>query len=140
MMALYASAFGSYAPNIYPLFSSNVLNYHFYLSLVIIISTIINYLSVKAVTNIEKWAVIFKLLILLFFIIIGIYGLTSSTFIDQLTITNWPSSLSIIAGEMLIFVAYEGFELIANITPDMESKILERLLFILQGSLLFYTF
>lgn len=122
MMALYASAFGSYAPNIFPIFNSTTLNYHFFLSLVIVISTIINYLSVAWVTNIEKWAVIFKLVILLFFVAIGIYGLTRSTYLSQLTTSNWPSTISIVAGGMLIFVAYEGFELIANITPDMEKK------------------
>lgn len=122
MLALYASAFGSYAPNLFKIFSSQAVNYHFYLSLVIIISTVLNYLSVKAVAEIEKWAVLFKLVILLLFIAIGIYGLTSSNYVFQLGTSNWPNSVAIIAGGMLIFVAYEGFELIANITPDIDKK------------------
>ncbi|HPJ23487.1 MAG TPA: APC family permease [Bacillota bacterium] len=122
MLALYASAFGSYAPNIIPLFSSLKINYHFYLSLVIVISTLVNYLSVAVVTQVEKWAVVFKLVILILFIIIGIYGLFSSSYANQLSLSNWPSTISIISGGMLIFVAYEGFELIANVTPDMENK------------------
>lgn len=122
MLALYASAFGSYAPNIFPLFSSQSTNYHFFLSLVIVISTVINYLSVVIVTQVEKWAVVFKLVILLLFILIGIYGLFSSQFVSQLSTSTWPSTISIIAGGMLIFVAYEGFELIANVTPDMADK------------------
>lgn len=133
MMALYASAFGSYAPVIMPLFQSQTANYHFFLSLVIVISTVINYLSVKAVTGIEKWAVLFKLVILLFFIGIGLYGLSNSQYIDQLGTSNWPTMISIVSGGMLIFVAYEGFELIANITPDMEEKDIKKSFLISTG-------
>ncbi|MBN2540568.1 MAG: amino acid permease [Bacilli bacterium] len=122
MLALYASAFGSYAPNLIPIFTNPTINYHFFLSLVIVIATVVNYLSVSVVTNIEKWAVVFKMVILLFFIVIGIYGLFGSTYLSQLGTSSWPNTISIVAGGMLIFVAYEGFELIANVTPDMEKQ------------------
>lgn len=120
MLALYASAFGSYAPKLLPIFSSDTVNYHFYVSLVIVISAAVNYLSVKMVTEVEKWAVIMKLGILSLFVIVGIYGLTKSSLISQLGTINWPGPVSIIAGGMLVFVAYEGFELIANVSPDMD--------------------
>ncbi|MGD9909675.1 MAG: APC family permease [Candidatus Izemoplasmatales bacterium] len=122
MLALYASAFGSYAPTLFPLFSSASLNYHLFLSFVIILSTAVNYLSVKMVTGIEKWAVVFKMIILIFFILIGIYGMSSSPNLSQLSVSGYPTAFSMIAGGMLIFVAYEGFELIANVTPDMAKE------------------
>jgi len=121
MLGLYASAFGSYAPNLIPIFSSTSMNYHVFVTLVIVISTVVNYLSVSVVTNVEKWAVLFKLFILAIFIVVGVYGLYGSANVSQLSLSNYPSMIQIVAGGMLIFVAYEGFELIANVTPDMKS-------------------
>lgn len=122
MIALYASAFGSYAPNLIPITSNQTINYHIFVSLIILIAVGINYLSVKVVTEVEKWAVILKLVILLIFVGVGIYGLTQSSYVSQLGTSNWPNPISIIAGGMLIFVAYEGFELISSVTPDMDKK------------------
>ncbi len=123
MLALYASAFGSYAPNLLPLFRNQNIDYHIYASAIIMIAISVNYLSVKMVSEVEKWAVIFKVVILTLFVAVGVYGLFSSSFVTQLTLASWPSSsLSIIAGGMLIFVAYEGFELISSVTPDIDKQ------------------
>lgn len=121
MLGLYASAFGSYAPNLIPVFSSTTANYHLFVTFVIVISMVVNYLSVAIVTNVEKWAVLFKVFILAIFIVVGIYGLFGSSDVVQLSLSSYPSFIQIVAGGMLIFVAYEGFELIANVTPDMKS-------------------
>lgn len=120
MLSLYASAFGSYAPNLWEITASKTLDFHIYASSIIIIATFINYYSAKAVSKIESIAVIIKLVILLFFIIIGMYGLTTSDYVNQLAPSNWESPFSLLAGGMVIFVAYEGFELIANAAPDIE--------------------
>lgn len=37
----------------------------------------------------------------------------------QLSISNWENPIKLFAGGMVIFVAYEGFELIANAAPDI---------------------
>lgn len=121
MLSLYSSAFGSYAPNLYDLTGDKTLDFHIYTSFVILLATVINYYSVKVVGIIESYAVIIKLVILLGFILIGAYGLFSSDSIDQLSPTNWESPISLITGGMVIFVAYEGFELIANAAPDIEN-------------------
>lgn len=121
MLALYASAFGSYAPNLLKLVDGGKIDQHIYKSLIIIIATGINYLSVKIVSVIEKWAVIFKMIILIAFIGVGFYGMTQSSYLNQLNTNTWPSMVSIISGGMIIFVAYEGFELIANIASDIEN-------------------
>lgn len=121
MLSLYASAFGSYAPNLWKITTNESLNFHIYASSIIIIATIINYYSAEVVSKIESIAVVIKLIILLFFILVGIYGLTTSDCISQLAPSNWESPLSLLAGGMVIFVAYEGFELIANAVPDIKN-------------------
>tara|TARA_R110000868_G_scaffold38956_7_gene136117 strand:+ start:2018 stop:3304 length:1287 start_codon:yes stop_codon:yes gene_type:complete len=120
MLSLYASAFGSYAPNLLELFGSEIDN-HLYSSAIIILATIINYYSIKVVGKIESYAVFIKLIILLAFVIIGIYGLFDNPNLSQLTISNWESPIQLLTGGMVIFVAYEGFELIANSAPDIEN-------------------
>ncbi len=119
MLALYASAFGSYAPNLFALTESRTLDFHIYSSAIIALAALINYYSIKVVGEIEAYAVTIKLVILLLFIIIGIYGLFGNTNLTQLSIQNWESPIQLIAGGMVIFVAYEGFELIANAAPDI---------------------
>lgn len=119
MLSLYASAFGSYAPNLFEITGDRSLDSHIYLSGIIILATAINYYSIAVVSKIESYAVIIKLSILFIFIIIGAYGLTVSPNINQLAISNWEAPLQLLAAGMVIFVAYEGFELIANSAPDI---------------------
>lgn len=119
MLSLYASAFGSYAPNLFRLSSDKAIDYHIYLSAIIIFATAINYYSIKVVGKIESYAVIIKLLILLSFICIGAYGLFGNDNLEQLSIADWQSPLKLLTAGMVIFVAYEGFELIANAAPDI---------------------
>ncbi|WOI21779.1 APC family permease [Nonlabens ulvanivorans] len=120
MLALYASAFGSYAPNLITITGDTTIDTHICISAVVIIATIINYASAKLVSAIESYAVIIKLIILLGFIAVGIYGMNSSANLEQLDPSNWEGTFQIITGGMVIFVAYEGFELIANAVSDLK--------------------
>lgn len=119
MLSLYASAFGSYAPNLYDITSDKSLDFHIYATAIIVFATLINYYSIKIVGMIESYAVFIKLLILILFVILGLYGLFGNPNISQLSISNWESPLHLITAGMVIFVAYEGFELIANAAPDI---------------------
>jgi amino acid transporter len=119
MLSLYASAFGSYAPNLWEITQNKTINFHIYASAIIIIATAINYYSIAVVGKIESYAVIIKLIILIGFIAIGAYGLIGNPNIAQLSISNWENPIQLFAGGMVIFVAYEGFELIANAAPDI---------------------
>ncbi len=121
MLSLYASAFGSYAPNLVSITGSKAMDTHIFVSGVVLLATLINYYSLKVVGEIESLAVFVKLFILLAFTGIGIYGLFSSANIDQLNPANWESPLQLLTGGMVIFVAYEGFELIANVVPDLKN-------------------
>lgn len=120
MLGLYASAFGSYAPNLFVLFSKEI-DFHIYASAVIILATVINYYSIEVVGKIESIAVFVKLIILIAFIGVSVYGLTQANQLSQLSPADWESPLTILSGGMVIFVAYEGFELIANSAPDVEN-------------------
>lgn len=121
MLSLYASAFGSYAPNLVEITHDKSIDFHIYASAVIIIATGINYYSIKVVGKIESYAVIIKLIILIGFIFIGIYGLIGNPNLSQLAVSNWETPIKLFAGGMVIFVAYEGFELIANAAPDISN-------------------
>lgn len=110
-------------PQIYyksPIVDFNLIH-HIYANAIIILATAINYYSIKVVGKIESYAVVIKLIILIGFITIGAYGLKDTNNLVQLTISNWETPIHILAGGMVIFVAYEGFELIANAAPDIDN-------------------
>lgn len=119
MLALYAAAFGSYAPNLYHITDSVTLDAHIYSSAIIILASLINYFSITLVGKIESIAVIIKLVILLAFVGVGAYGLGNSNHLNQLNFDAWESPINLVTAGMMIFVAYEGFELIANTAPDI---------------------
>ncbi|AZQ61460.1 APC family permease [Flammeovirga pectinis] len=120
MLSLYSSAFGAYASSLFQITGNVVIDQHIFLSGIIIISTFINYYSIKVVGEVEAFAVIIKLVILLAFVAAGFWGITDNPNFQQLNPENWESPLQLIAGGMVIFVAYEGFELIANSAPDID--------------------
>lgn len=120
MLSLYASAFGSYAPNLITITGGSI-DTHIFISFIILLATGINYYSIKVVGKIEAYAVVIKLIILLAFVGVGIYGLMGNENLHQLAATNWETPINILTGGMVIFVAYEGFELIANAAPDIKN-------------------
>lgn len=119
MLSLYSSAFGSYAGNLFHIVSDPTLNKHLFISAIIVFSTILNYLSVRVVAEAESVAVYIKMTILTLFIIIGGYGLFHVNHLAQFEFSNWTGPVKLFSGGMVIFVAYEGFELIANASPDI---------------------
>ncbi|SHO63945.1 APC family permease [Algoriphagus zhangzhouensis] len=121
MLSLYASAFGSYAPNLISITGDKGIDFHIAASFVIVFATLINYYSIKVVGQIESIAVVIKLIILVSFVGIGLYGLSGNVNLDQLNYSNWKTPFQVFSGGMVIFVAYEGFELIANAAPSIEN-------------------
>ena len=114
MLSLYAYAFGSYgasffAPEAQPFWK------HVLISGSVVIITALNLLNTKLIGEAEDWIVLLKLIILTLFIVVGIWGIDS----QRLAPVNWSSPTYLIAGGMIIFLAYEGFELIANTAQDV---------------------
>lgn len=116
MLALYANAFGSYGSVFFPAAQATLWK-HILITGVIILLTFLNIWSVKAVGKSEEWIVGFKICILLLFIGVGIWGIHT----QQLAVSQWSSPVQLISGGMIIFVAYEGFELIANTAKDVKN-------------------
>lgn len=121
MLALYASAFGSYAASLIAITGNVAIDQKICITFIILISTFINYYSIKIVGQVESTAVIIKLVILLVFVAAGLWGISSNENFEQLDVSNWESPLQLVAAGMVIFVAYEGFELIANSAPDISN-------------------
>jgi amino acid transporter len=121
MLVLYASAFGFYAPNLFELTQNKVIDSHIYASAITILASAINYYSIAVVGKIESYAVIIKLVILLSFVGFGLYGLIGNPHLEQLSPEHWEAPFKLVTAGMVIFVAYEGFKLIANAAPDIEN-------------------
>jgi len=116
MLSLYAYAFGSYGASLFPA-SSHEFWAHFLISSCIIAITALNFLSARLIGEAEDWIVLIKLIILILFIATGIWGIDGA----RLSPTAWSPPINVVAGGMIIFLAYEGFELIANSAHDVRA-------------------
>ncbi|SDF93091.1 amino acid:proton symporter, ABT family [Methanolobus vulcani] len=123
MLSLYAYAFGSYGSTFFPA-SMQSVSRHILISGIVILMTAINVIGSKVVGRSEEWIVAFKVAILTIFIGGGLWSIRSQPV--QITLGSGP--IQLVAGGMIIFLAYEGFELIANTANDIKSpeKILPR--------------
>ncbi len=114
MLSLYAFAFGSYGATFLPQ-AWQATGKHALISLGVITITGLNLLSAKWIGKAEDWIVGLKVTILLFFVGAGLAGIHAS----QIAPASWSPPLQLAAGGMIIFLAYEGFELIANTAGDV---------------------
>ncbi len=115
-ISLYASAFASYAQVFFPKDSGPWL-YHVLISLAILLPTGINIISASLVSKSETIIVLIKVVLLVLIIVSGIFYVD----VDRLSPTQWAGPLTIIAAGMIIFVAFEGFELIANSAEEIKN-------------------
>ena len=114
MLALYAFAFGSYGATFFP-DALHVTAKHLLISAVIIGITGLNLMGTSVIGKAETWIVGLKVIILLVFVVVGFFGIEAA----RLSLDNWASPGELVAGGMIIFLAYEGFELIANSGNDI---------------------
>lgn len=114
MLSVYAYAFGSYGSSFFPPAEQPIWK-HILITGVVIGITGLNLLNTRLIGKAEDWIVLLKLVILALFIGVGIWGIDSA----RLMPTTWAPPLHLIAGGMIIFLAYEGFELIANTAQDV---------------------
>lgn len=114
MLSLYALAFGSYAATFLPP-PWQPIGKHALLSLGVVALTGLNLLSARSIGKAQTWIVGVKVAILLLFVATGITVIHAS----QIAPGSWSPPLQLTAGGMIIFLAYEGFELIANSAQDV---------------------
>jgi hypothetical protein len=114
MLALYAQAFGSYAASFLPP-ADQAIAKHAFLSAVVLVITALNAAGASTVARAERLIVAVKVAILLVFVVVGWASISA----DRLAPAQWSAPLSLVAGGMIVFLAYEGFELIANAAEDV---------------------
>jgi len=116
MLSLYAYAFGSYGASLFAPEWHDFLK-HALISASVVGITGLNLLSARLIGKAEDWVVLIKLAILVLFIVVGMQGVDGA----RLAISEWSPPLQLVAGGMIIFLAYEGFELIANTAQDVRN-------------------
>jgi hypothetical protein len=115
LLAIYAYAFGSYGASF---FSEQDRGFwlHLLISAVIVGLVVVNVFGAKLVMRSENLFNAVKMLLLAAFVIGGL--LTPMEW-SRFGPENFVTPLGLIAGAMLIFLNYEGFELIANASKDI---------------------
>jgi amino acid transporter len=116
MLSLYALAFGSYGVTFLPE-GWQAVGKHVLISLSVVIIAGLNLLSAGLIGKAEDWIVGLKVTILLLFVGVGFAGVRTA----QIAPASWSPPLQLAAGGMIIFLAYEGFELIANTARDVRN-------------------
>jgi len=114
-ISLYAVAFGAYAGTFFPDNDTALLK-HLLISGAILLPGIINLVNASVVSKSETFLVVIKLLILLFVIVVGMPYVE----FERMSPSEWEAPLGIVTAGMVIFVSYEGFELIANAAEDIK--------------------
>jgi len=114
-ISLYATAFASYGATFFK--TTTPLITHSLITISIILPALINLISASFVSKSESIIVAIKLILLVVVIVAG------SSFVEpqRLSMEHWGSSVSIVTAGMIIFVAYEGFELIANSAEEIKN-------------------
>ncbi|HVA07332.1 MAG TPA: APC family permease [Acidimicrobiales bacterium] len=130
MISLYAAAFAGYADSLLPGRPSGAVD-HLLLSGIIIVIAILNVARASIVGRAEEWIVAAKLAILVLVVATAFHGAHWS----HLSASKWADPLAIVGGGMVIFVAYEGFELISNAAEDVRNprRTLPRALYLSVG-------
>jgi amino acid transporter len=118
MLSLYALAFGSYGATFLPR-AWQPLGKHVLITLGVALLTGLNLLSAEWIGKAESWIVGLKVAILLLFVGAGL----ASIQVGRIAPTSWSPPLQLVAGGMIIFLAYEGFELIANTAQDVRDVV-----------------
>ena len=113
MLALYAVAFGAYLAALLGL-DQNGIWPRVLASAVIVAFGLFNLLGARVVGRAEAILVYFKLAVLLVFVAGGLFTVETA----RITPSAFPSLGVIVYAGALIFLGYEGFELIANASED----------------------
>lgn len=114
IIALVASAFGSYGATFFQAKLTGRIEPAPVTS-AIALPVLINLKSPRAVGRSEMLTVTIEIALLLFFVGVGVQGVQPS----RIAPSAWASSIRVAAGGMIIFLAYEGFALIANTAHDI---------------------
>ena len=117
MIGFYASAFGRFGASF---FNDSDLSRHLLITIVVFGLAFVNIVGTGLVVKYGNFANGVKLLLLALFIIIGLVG--GDVDFDRFAVSEWVGPIPLIAGAMVIFLNYEGFEMIANVSSDVPEE------------------
>jgi amino acid transporter len=125
-LALYATAFGSYAATFVTTAASPLLVKSLAVAAVVLL-TLLNAFGAQLMGRWETVIVAVKLAILVLFAAVGLWFIRPGYLSPEL----WPESTSILFGAGVLFIGYEGFGLVTNAAGDMRDprKMLPRALY-----------
>jgi len=125
-LALYATAFGSYAATFVTAAASPLLVKSLGVAAVVLL-TLVNAFGARLMGRWETVIVAVKLAILVLFAAVGLWFIRPGYLSPEL----WPESTSILFGAGVLFIGYEGFGLVTNAAGDMRDprKMLPRALY-----------
>ena len=112
-LSLYAVAFANYAATLFPA-DTPVLR-HLLISGGILVPTLLNMTSPRLISRTETYVVAIKIAILVLVVVCGFFTIDPA----RIAPATWSTPLSIVGAAMIMFVAYEGFELIANTATNV---------------------
>jgi len=116
--ALYASAFGNYTATLFPGGTDpGPMLLRALIAVGVIIPWLINLANAGLIARSESLIVVIKLVMLMVVIAAGVPAVSPENVVPS----TWPNAFSILGAGMLIFVAFEGFELIANASADIRN-------------------
>lgn len=129
-MSMVSKTFGSYTSSLVGNNSSQWLS-NVFTSLVIIIFVVLNFVGSKVVSKAESAIVIIKLIILLTFMVAGLYYVNW----NQFSPSSYPAVNNIYGSLAITYFAYTGFSVITNTAGDMAnpSKQLPKAIFLAIG-------
>jgi amino acid transporter len=113
-LALYATAFGSYAATFVTTAHSPVLVKSLAVGAVLLL-TVVNAFGAQVMGRWETFIVVVKVAILVLFAATGIWFIRTGYLSPDL----WPETKSILFGAGVLFIGYEGFGLVTNAAADM---------------------
>jgi amino acid transporter len=113
-ISLYATAFASYGATFFKEPAPFWLE-HTLITVAILLPMLINLVSASFVSKSETIFVFIKVTLLLLIIVSGLFYVDT----ERLSPAHWEAPMAIVTAGMIIFVAYEGFELIANAAEDI---------------------
>ncbi len=120
LLAVYAYAFATYAASTFFPREDYEFWHRTLTSGIMILLALINFIGPSLVEKSEGFFNLSKLLILLIFVVMGL--LSRSLTFTRLTPADWVAAPEIIAAGMLVFISYEGFELIANVSDQVRDR------------------
>ncbi len=125
-LALYATAFGSYAATFVTTALSPLLVKSLAVAVVVLL-TLVNAFGARLMGRWETVIVAVKLAILVLFAAVGLWFIRPGYLSPEL----WPETSSVLFGAGVLFIGYEGFGLVTNAAADMRnpSKMLPRALY-----------